>query len=109
MQVGPYMMQDDGGRLFHWCPACDDFHALPSDTGRWSYNNEPNLPSFSPSFRQIGVKQLPDGQRKDCHYFITDGNIHWCSDSWHSKSHVEPMVIVDSLSKEKLEDWVSFM
>lgn len=93
MQVGPFMRQAEGGRFFHWCPECKMAHALPSDTGRWTYNGNPDAPTFSPSFRQnLGLA------RGECHYIITDGNIHWCGDSWHGRSDTQPMVRLDDVS-----------
>jgi hypothetical protein len=49
------------GRPFHWRPACQLLHALPSDTGKWTFDGNLGAPSFSPSF-----KQFLDGDRI-CH------------------------------------------
>lgn len=93
MQVGPYMRQAQSGRFFHWCPACEMAHAIPSDTGRWQYNDNPESPTFTPSLRQMRVRD-----NKDCHYFITEGKIVWCSDSWHGRSGTEQMIRLDSVT-----------
>lgn len=81
----------EGGRLFHWCPACEMAHAVPVDTGRWTFNGSLEAPTFTPSLRQLRVRD-----EKDCHYFITDGNIVWCSDSWHGRTGSEPLMRWDA-------------
>lgn len=102
MQTGPFMRQAEGGRYFHWCPECKMAHALPSDTGRWSFNGDVEKPHFEPSFRQ-GL-----GNGKTCHYFIHNGNIEWCSDSWHGRSDVIPMVRLDDPSVDQGDElsWI---
>lgn len=103
MQFGPYLRKAESGRLFHWCPACQMAHAIPVDTGRWQFNNNPENPTFTPSLRQMRVR---DG--KDCHYFITNGQIVWCSDSWHGRSGSEPLKRLDDPGIDDGDglDWV---
>lgn len=102
MQAGPYMRVDELGRYYHWCPECKMAHPLPSDTGKWSFNGDVENPTFQPSFRQ-GL-----GNRGSCHYFIIEGKIHWCSDSWHGLSSVEPMVPLNDSSVDDGEglEWI---
>jgi uncharacterized protein DUF6527 len=66
------------GRPYHWCPACELLHPLPSDTGKWKFDGDLERPSFSPSF-----KQFLGGERV-CHYVIAEGVIHFCADSAHA-------------------------
>lgn len=66
------------GIYLHWCPGCKQEHWIfvdePSGTGAtWSYNGNPEKPTFSPSVNIVG----------QCHYFITDGEIQFCGDSKH--------------------------
>lgn len=88
--------QDGGnGRMLHYCPACDQLHFLPET---WQFDGNLDSPSFSPSFRQMRVR---DG--KDCHYNITNGQIVWHSDSWHGRTGTEPMIVLDTV--DWLKDW----
>lgn len=74
-----------GTTLWHWCPECKDLHPLP--WGRWTFNENYEKPTFTPSFRQF--PQSP----RECHYNITDGMIVWHDDNKHSRrSGSEPMV-----------------
>ena len=66
------------GRPFHWRPACQLLHALPSDTGKWTFDGNLGAPSFSPSF-----KQFLDGDRI-CPYVLDKGILHFCNDSSHA-------------------------
>lgn len=91
------------GRYFHWCPACEEMHQLPDG---WTFNGNLDKPTFSPSFKHSGKRTVvvdgrwtgewhrdADGKPLDgtCHYIITDGRIHFCSDSWHGRSDVVDM------------------
>lgn len=58
----------------HYCPGCEGLHPLPS---QWKFNGNLESPSFTPSFNQM------PGNARQCHYVITDGIIHYQTDSWH--------------------------
>lgn len=90
-------------RYFHWCPACEEMHPLPDS---WNFNGDVNKPTFSPSFKHGGLRTVnvkgrwigewvrdANGEPVDgtCHYIITNGEIHFCSDSWHKRSDTVPM------------------
>lgn len=90
-QVSP-VLRYGATAYFHWCPACDRMHPLPDS---WSFEGNVDQPTFSPSFRQTGVR---DG--KDCHYNITAGQIVWHADSWHGRVGSEPMVLLDTVDME---------
>lgn len=86
------------GRFFHWCPSCKEMHPLPDG---WAFDGNVEKPTFSPSFKHTSV-QWADGvdeqgiglgekQDRVCHYIITSGRIHFCSDSWHGRSDVVDM------------------
>ena len=73
----------------HWCPGCGHGHTY--HTPAWSYNGQADQPSFTPSMRIF----VPAGADDDgdtwseetvCHYFVTDGQIMYCSDSPHKLS-----------------------
>jgi len=72
---------------WHWCPACLRLHPLP-DNG-WTWNASEDKPTFSPSFRQILAG--PSNKPGDCHYFLKEGQIEWCGDSYHNHVGTEPM------------------
>lgn len=69
------------GILVHWCPGCEELHPVhvrdenaPAGP-KWSWNGDVYAPTFSPSLKQMGDKL--------CHYFVHDGWISFCTDSWH--------------------------
>jgi hypothetical protein len=105
-QVSP-ILRRGSQRYFHWCPACESLHPLP-DHG-WTFNGDVHRPSFSPSFKQGGLRMVivngcwngeyhrgADGKPLDgtCHYFITDGLIQFCGDSWHGRSDIVAMPVI---------------
>jgi hypothetical protein len=54
-----------GGEPTHWCPGCQGLHRINvtkhnSCGAIWTWNNDPNVPVFSPSINIVGR----------CHYFI---------------------------------------
>lgn len=78
-------------------------HPLPDS---WQFDGNVDKPTFSPSFKHGGLRAIhvdgrwtgeyhrgPDGKALDgtCHYIITAGMIHFCSDSWHKRSDAVPM------------------
>lgn len=111
------------GRYFHWCPACEQTHPLPDS---WTFNGDVNKPDFSPSFAQTfhGILDLstnrfisgrPKGQKLQvgqslrsgeflCHYFIRNGNIQFCSDSWHRRSDIIAMPLIPAHLADTADD-----
>lgn len=84
------------GRYFHWCPGCEEVHALPDG---WQFDGDLEAPTFRPSFKHSGMKKtVKDGRwtgdwERDaagkpipfvCHYILTAGQLHFCGDSTHS-------------------------
>ena len=61
-----------------WCPGCNEPHSLIG----WKFGGDLNRPTFSPSLLIF----VPVGEQRKtiCHSFITDGQIHFLSDSVHS-------------------------
>lgn len=70
---------EDGTIYLHWCVGCDQYHGIDvgapnSRTGaRWTFDGNVEKPTFSPSINIVG----------QCHYFIRNGQIEYCSDSKH--------------------------
>lgn len=91
VQVSPVLRRGGSG-YFHWRPACERMHPLP-DT--WTFDGNLKQPTFSPSFRQMQVRA-----GKDCHYNITTGRIVWHADSWHGRSGIESMTLLDTVAME---------
>lgn len=56
------------------CPGCDELHILDH---RWTFNNDPERPTFKPS-----LLCRTDDTR--CHSFITAGRIRFLADCTHA-------------------------
>lgn len=72
----------------HWCPACGELHGFHvySDTysgQRWTYNNDPNCPTFSPAQRIVTPALRFGREPFVCHYELRDGKITYGSDCTH--------------------------
>lgn len=73
----------EAGVYRHWCPGCDTYHDLCTSpplnrTVFCMYDGHPEKPTFSPSIRiRVGGKLV-------CHYFLSEGVLHYCNDSQHS-------------------------
>jgi hypothetical protein len=69
----------------YFCKGCGHLHSVPvksPDGGiTWGFNRNVDLPTLTPSVKHTA--NYPDGIRI-CHYFITDGNFNYCSDSTHA-------------------------
>jgi len=74
-------------------------HPLP-DNG-WTFDGNADLPTFSPSFKHtlthwtggVDARGIGHGEKQHrvCHYIITAGLIHFCSDSWHGRTDTVAM------------------
>lgn len=82
------------------CEACDEEHAIGVGNGpgpRWTFNENIERPTFSPSVRVTGIYRLSDEdyeriragedlskeKARVCHFFVRDGYIDYCADSNH--------------------------
>ena len=95
-QVSKYLRKTTRGHA-HWCPACKMIHALPDG---WTFNGNVDRPTYSPSFKHSHMHTVRDengkwlgGWLRDdkgnpipevCHYFLTDGVLHFCGDCTHA-------------------------
>ncbi|MER9829152.1 DUF6527 family protein [Mesorhizobium sp. M0134] len=87
----------EGGRLFFWCPGCNEAHVVgPS----WTFNGDFDRPTFSPSVlvrghkftRDEAGKWTGDWERDSagnlipeiCHSFVQDGQIQFLDDCTHA-------------------------
>lgn len=97
----------EGGRLIFWCPGCSGNHGVSVGEGpgpRWGWNGSVDKPTFTPSilvqstdftakgradyeaWRNAGFPPHPrefESAETVCHSFVTDGRIHFLSDSTH--------------------------
>jgi hypothetical protein len=81
-----------GPNYLHWCLGCQCGHVYPTNRingPNWSFNGNVEKPSFTPSMR-IFTPAGPYGENDEmvpektiCHYYVTDGQIAYCSDSDH--------------------------
>lgn len=79
-QFGP----DAKGQTTYWvyCPGCKSPHSIP--TPRWSYNGDPDLPTFAPSVLVfVTPPDDPQTRRTLCHFFVADGNLVYLGDCPH--------------------------
>ena len=75
-----------GGQAF-FCPGCQDVHVVNSAPSgpRWTYNGNPERPTFSPSILVTCNWSKLDQSDKDeiCHSFVRDGQIQFLGDCTH--------------------------
>jgi len=92
------------GVLRHWCPGCKTLHmfavekGFPGNGHKWSYNNDPEQPAFSPSMNISWGPYGPERKERRCHYYVRRGleqlgenpnlsYIQYMSDTTHSLSN----------------------
>ena len=94
-QQGLYLRKAQNGYI-HWCPGCKERHRIGFN---WTFNNNLDSPSFNPSVKHTGIQTINDehGNRTGgwvldekgntipliCHYYLTDGVIHYLNDCTH--------------------------
>lgn len=80
MKLAYWEAEDRFDVLYHYCPACEKLHIIPTKRG-WVRTGPDDSPTYTPSFMQDGG----DPERR-CHYIITNGKINFCGDSWHKRT-----------------------
>lgn len=100
----------EAGRIMFWCPGCEEAHVIRVGEGGgpgWSYNGNPEAPTFTPSVLVRGVRleggdeeldrildtyKLPEDRERMladkrintvCHSFVIDGRIQFLGDCTH--------------------------
>lgn len=79
---------------FH-CPACDTMHFYYTDEyehpgPKWEFNGDVENPTFSPSLLRSTSIPRNEAEKENpvwypqCHLFVIDGQIQYCSDSPHA-------------------------
>jgi hypothetical protein len=101
--LSPILRSVEGGVSF-WCPGCKEAHAIPVGDGpgpRWTYNGNPEAPTFTPSLlvrsghyvpghegdvcwcNWDDKDEFPELKCRVCHSYVTDGQIQFLTDSTH--------------------------
>jgi hypothetical protein len=110
-QSAPILYHHDGGDVSFKCPGCGYAHTVYLGVGegpRWSYNGNPEKPTFAPSILVRGIRlDMTDAEHAAydlafekcgytsailndprfasvCHSFVTDGRIQFLSDCTHA-------------------------
>lgn len=76
--------KDLPGRWNWWCPGCQSLHIVitekqPTPGPVWSWNGRLEKPTIRPSILTSG-----GSDNRQCHVFITDGQIEYLNDCKHS-------------------------
>lgn len=88
-RFGKFLRRTSDGYA-HWCPGCESVHVY--SVPRWTFNDNLDLPSFTPSMLLFvtlteddqGQKLPKPIRRSICHYVITNGKILFCADCEHT-------------------------
>lgn len=93
-----------------YCPGCDCTHIIPavkplgSVPKHWTWDMNKENPSFQPSMK---ISTTVKGQeRVSCHFILTNGILHFCSDSAHDLAGKN--VPLPAIPKVFLEEKVHF-
>ena len=86
-QLGRKLRSLQGGMVAFMCPGCGRMHGVRVEGTRrplWSYNGNPDAPTFSPSIfvnrpGEYHVENVPS-----CHSFVRDGRIQFLNDCTHA-------------------------
>ena len=78
-------LEGNPGKIF-FCPGCNSAHVFNSSEIRWTYNENPDAPTISPSL--LVTYDGPDAGQGDapprvCHSFVKDGMIQFLGDCTH--------------------------
>jgi hypothetical protein len=95
------LLKSAGGRMFHWCPACETVHPIPPHG--WTLSGTPERPTFTPSFKHTFY--LPSQKAEVvCHFNLTDGKIEFHRDSWHKRSDIVAMMPIPPEQLKRLDE-----
>jgi hypothetical protein len=97
-KIGERLRTLEGGRVAFMCPGCNEYHHVTVDGSRgWTWNNNADLPTFSPSVLVKGVAELTDEEYNSlraglviepkptvCHSFVKGGYIQFLDDCTHT-------------------------
>ena len=76
-----------------WCPGCNELHGFRTRAPQprsgepsipsWTYNGNPEKPTFTPSLRYLRHRADYPGCGPHCHIIVTDGKLQFCADCEH--------------------------
>jgi hypothetical protein len=86
MTQGKMYKEDFEGReiYFIYCPGCQQGHAIY--TPPWFFDKNYEKPTFSPSVKNF-IRDSENNEVVTCHFFLTEGRIHYCGDCPHEYSN----------------------
>lgn len=95
--LGKKLRTLQGGAFAHWCPGCDECHAIHVDTpnssgARWTFDGNADAPTFSPSINirsgrfvdMYYVDEEDPPESAICHYFLHAGRLEFLGDCTHA-------------------------
>jgi len=107
-QISKKLRSAQNGGLMFWCPGCIEIHAITTGPNGWTYNGNPEQPTFQPSvlvsnghyastfkpgeacWCTFNAKRVAEGKEPSaftchrCHSFVIDGRIQFLGDSTHA-------------------------
>ena len=98
-KIGAKLRNLKGGKVAFWCPGCQRMHAVTvvgNEHPRWTWNNDADRPTFSPSVLVYWDGWEPPATpenmnlgpqtkvSKRCHSFVKDGRIQFLGDCTHA-------------------------
>lgn len=78
--------------LVFYCEACGHDHVVPyeyHESFNWNFNGDFDKPTLTPSVNNTTGSFASPGYDGGipptrCHFFVTDGRIHYCADCTHT-------------------------
>ncbi|WP_375175512.1 DUF6527 family protein [Pseudooceanicola sp.] len=96
-RLGKRLRSMGPGVVGFMCPGCDMIHHVTVDGSRgWSWNGNPDTPTFSPSILVKGTRRITDDEHArimagekvepeplQCHSFVENGRVRFLNDCTH--------------------------
>jgi hypothetical protein len=102
------LKQTNDNRYLFYCEGCQMLHGV---NNTWTFNNDFQKPTFSPSILVRGTQPITDEEhelimigkyieprRFVCHSFVTDGRIQYLNDCSHKLAG-------QTIELKEVEDW----
>lgn len=104
-RLSPVLRSAQDNHLLFFCPGCNEAHQIAFGDGagpRWTYNGNPNAPTFGPSVlvrsghyvpghegeqcwcNWPDKEEFPEMKCTICHSFVVDGRIQFLGDCTHA-------------------------
>jgi len=87
-KVQAIISTDQGPDYQFYCPGCKSHHGVwvkerGENSAQWSYNEDPDKPTFSPSILVRWTRTTDGTTDFVCHSFVTNGMIKYLDDCTH--------------------------